>query len=102
MSESPEAAKSEEGEAFRFAKDDPADGTNLADDERLALFAVCIAHQQNAGFKTYIDARQVECPECNSPGFNTGWGYWAFTCGGELLSDGTCWSEPCGRTPESV
>lgn len=84
------------GDAFRFAED--AEGTtNLANDERLALFAVSISRQQMAGFGSYLDCRQVECPECGAPGFNSGWGFWAFACGGELLTDGESWDEPCGR-----
>lgn len=43
-----------------------------------------------------IDRRIAECPDCKSPGMNTCWGYWAFECGAEILSDGEQ-SEPCGQ-----
>ncbi|API59495.1 hypothetical protein BSL82_15805 [Tardibacter chloracetimidivorans] len=73
--------------AFRFAPD--ADGsTNMAHDQASTILAVCVVHQQNAGFKNYIDLRRVECPSCSAAGFNTGWGYWLFACGAEILSDG--------------
>lgn len=90
----------DEGEAFRFAKlaDDDAEAINCADDERLALMAVCVAHQQNAGFKTYIDLRQAPCQDCGGAGFNTGWGYWLHVCGAEVMSGGEP-SAPCGRKP---
>jgi hypothetical protein len=48
----------------------------------------CLASQKKAGFKQE-DRRSVPCPMCTSPGYNTGWGWWAFECGGEVLSDGT-------------
>lgn len=44
-----------------------------------------------------IDRRIVECPDCKAPGMNTCWGYWAFECGAEILSDGEQ-SEPCGAS----
>lgn len=76
----------DEATEYNFLK---ADGVpNLADDPRLSLFAVCVASQQSAGFKTTIDARQFECPICKAAGFNTGWGYTMYTCGSEVLSDG--------------
>lgn len=36
-----------------------------------------------------VDPRVVRCPECGDLGMNTCWGYWAFQCGNEILSDGT-------------
>ncbi len=87
---------------FQFAllsvEDAEYGATNLADDERLALMACCVASQQNAGFKDYIDIRQTPCPECKGAGFTTGWGYWRFVCGAEILADGEK-SEPCRRRP---
>lgn len=86
-----DAAEKEE-EEFRFAKLDPSDdATNAADNERDALMAVCVALQQGAGFKTYIDLREPRCLDCGASGFNTGWGYFQYTCGLEVMSDG----EPC-------
>lgn len=35
-----------------------------------------------------IDNRVAHCPVCAAPGMNTCWGYWAFTCGSEVGSDG--------------
>lgn len=71
---------------YRFAEDDGFT-QNLAHDPRLALFAVCIASQQSAGFKTHLDLRQDKCPRCEGPGFNTGWGVYRFVCGAEVLND---------------
>lgn len=75
--------------------DEESGSINLADDPKLALLAVSIASQQSAGFKEYLDLREVHCPDCGAAGFNTGWGYWHFVCGAEILSDGEP-SEPCG------
>ncbi len=65
---------------------------NLADDPTMKCLATCIVSQQAAGFKTkrgpLVDLRQMACPTCGSPGFNTGWGYFLFSCGEEVLSDG--------------
>ena len=47
----------------------------------------------NAGL---IDNRVINCPSCRAPGMNTCWGYWAFTCGAEVGSDGDM-SEPCTK-----
>ena len=69
---------------------------NLADDERLATMAACVVNQQAAGFRDYIDLRQVPCPDCGGAGFNTGWGFFKHVCGAEILSDGEP-AEPCGR-----
>ncbi len=91
-------------EEYRFAglsKDNANAGAkNLATDPRLALLAVCIASQQSAGFKTYLDLREVPCRDCGASGFNTGWGYWRHECGAEFLSDGEE-SEPC-PTPKGT
>jgi hypothetical protein len=81
---------------IRFATD-VGDCKNRKDDPRLALLAVCVHSQQSAGFKNYIDLREVECPTCEAPGFNTGWGYWRFTCGAETLTCGEP-SAPCPTT----
>jgi hypothetical protein len=81
---------SEAETVYRFAPSSVGD-TNLAQDERIALLAVCVASQQSAGFRDYIDLREAACPNCEAVGFNAGWGYWAFVCGAEILSDG----EPC-------
>jgi hypothetical protein len=70
---------------YRLSRDEKAAGCiNCADDERLSLMAACIKAQQDAGFRELIDIRQAECPKCQAPGFNTGWGYLAYTCGAEL------------------
>jgi hypothetical protein len=44
--------------------------------------------------KTLVDWRINHCPDCGAPGMNTCWGYWAFTCGAEVLSNGDI-DEPC-------
>ncbi len=84
---------------YRFAptaKDDRAAGTiNLSENPESALLAACIAEQQAAGFGDYLDLRRPSCQDCGAPGFNTGWGYWRFGCGAEVLSDGEP-GEPCG------
>lgn len=54
----------------------------------------CLASQKKAGFPQE-DHRTVSCPSCDSTGYNTGWGYWAFECGAEILPDGTV-DKPCG------
>ena len=90
--DAPEVVATEE--VYRFAKS-AEDAPSQHTDERLALMAVCVAQQQAAGFGTYIDIRQGECPECAAPGFNTGWGVWRFTCGAELHGDSGV-AEPCG------
>lgn len=41
-----------------------------------------------------IDNRVTVCPSCGAPGMNTCWGYWLFTCGAEVGSDGDE-TEPC-------
>jgi hypothetical protein len=81
-------------DTYRFAQlegDDDAASVNLADDPRIAFLACRVADQQRAGFGSYLDLRQVPCPDCGGPGFNTGWGVWAFVCGAEFHTDG----EPC-------
>lgn len=92
------AVEPTEEETYRFAEGGAAEGfaSNYATDETIAMLAVCIAHQQSAGFKRYLDLRALECPNCRALGFNTGWGAWRFTCGAEVLSDGTS-AEPCPK-----
>lgn len=77
---------------FRFL----AGAGDLSGDERISLLAGCIANQQRAGFRDAIDIREAHCPHCDAPGFNTGWGFYRFTCGLEVLSDGEE-SSGCGR-----
>ena len=73
-------------EGFKFmAGSDSA--LSLHRDPKLALLASCIANQQKAGFKNVIDMREAKCAVCEAPGFNTGWGFFAFTCGAEILND---------------
>ncbi|MCP5087904.1 MAG: hypothetical protein GY952_14015 [Rhodobacteraceae bacterium] len=73
-----------------------AGGGDLSEDPKLALLATCIINQQRAGFKNVVDLREELCPDCNAPGFNTGWGFLRFTCGAEILSCGEE-AEPCGE-----
>lgn len=73
---------------YRFAEAEDDQVTDLSADERLALMAVCVASQQSAGFKAYIDIREARCPSCDKAGFNTGWGVWRFVCGAEIHADG--------------
>lgn len=89
----------------RFMKAEEGE-PNLADDPRFALFATCVLSQHAAGFKDsdgteVVDARQISCPTCEAPGFNTGWGYWVCICGTELMPDGSM-SEPCGTQQENI
>lgn len=56
----------------------------------------CIEAQKRAGFPA-PDERVVKC-ECGAAGYNTGWGWWAFECGAEIISDGTV-CEPCPHEP---
>lgn len=86
---------------FKFMRDADADSINLADNPVMALAAVCVCSQQAAEFRECIDLRQVKCPDCGSEGFNSGWGYWTFVCGAEILTDGEP-SEPCGKAVEST
>lgn len=67
---------------------------SLHDDDRLALLAKCVADQQRAGFKEYLDIRQFQCCRCHAPGFNTGWGVIEYTCGATMHSDGE-WADEC-------
>lgn len=46
-----------------------------------------------------IDHRVFNCPDCGAPGMNTCYGYIAYTCGAEILSDGTP-DEACGVAAE--
>ena len=55
------------------------------------LRAECEAAQEAAGFKKHGCwpwPHEVKCEHCGALGLNTGWGWWAFTCGAEVLSDG--------------
>lgn len=83
---------------FKFLRDiDGGIDNNLALDGKIALLASCVADQQKAGFGNVLDLRQAECPQCRAPGFNTGWGYWAHTCGAEIIGgEDPQFSEPCG------
>lgn len=91
---------SEKGEAIRFAEF--TDEMPRSDDqERLDCLAAAVLNQQRAGFKSYVDTREAKCADCGASGFNTGWGFWHFACGMEILSDGEP-GEPCGRTNPSA
>ena len=52
-----------------------------------SLFEECLASQKSAGFRRK-DRRAVNCPTCSAFGYNTGYGYWAFECGAEILTSG--------------
>lgn len=86
-----------EKERYSFLRGGPAQGfpINYADDSKMRLFACCIVLQQEANFGSTLDLREVHCAKCKSPGFNTGWGYWAHTCGAETMTDGEE-GKPCG------
>lgn len=75
---------------FRFAplgeEDADAGVVNASEQPALACLAYCVANQQRAGFKDYIDLRQVPCPSCGAYGYNTGWGLFQFACGAEIIS----------------
>lgn len=87
----------------KFLKGDAPEGfvTNHAGNPLLAHFATCLLSQQEAGFGDTVDARQVDCPTCGAPGFNSGWGYWSFACGGQMLTSedaaATCEGPPWKR-----
>jgi hypothetical protein len=81
---------------YRFAPAEDESVTDLSKDHRLAMLACCVASQQSAGFRDWIDIREAKCPDCNAPGFNTGWGVWRFACNAEIHSDG----EPCEPCPK--
>jgi hypothetical protein len=74
--------------AFRFARSERGQ-ISLHKDKKVALLAVCVAYQQAAGFRNYLDLRQFDCPHCAAPGFNSGWGFTIYTCGAEYCSDGS-------------
>lgn len=72
------------------------------------LFVAAITESQTLANKGWapdatdlIDRRIVECPDCGASGMNTCWGYWAFECGAEILSDGEP-SEPCGAATTAI
>lgn len=79
---------------FLDAESDASD--NLALDPKLALLAVCVVNQQR--FTNTIDLRQAKCLKCGAVGYNTGWGFWRFTCGAGIFPDGE-FAAPCGATP---
>ncbi len=88
----------ERGAEFQFAAHSVDELPPAGDQQRLdvlAVLAVCIANQQRAGFGAYLDVREVKCADCGASGFNTGWGFWRFSCGLEVMTDGEP-SEPCG------
>lgn len=88
-------------DTFRFAPSVEG-GPSQHEDPRLALMAVCVRQQAAAGFRNLIDIRQAACPECGAPGFNTGWGIFAYTCGAETLTDEDGgFAEPCGAASET-
>lgn len=90
------AVTESEPKAYRFAKS--VEGApSLHTDPKIALLACCVADQQRAGFKEYLDLRQFECPVCDAPGFNTGWGVVAYTCGAEYHGDGEA-ANPCPKS----
>lgn len=72
---------------FRFLRSQAGE-TNLVEHDSTKLLAECIVLQQRAGFGDVIDLRQVDCPTCHAHGYNTGFGYVAFTCGAEMMPDG--------------
>lgn len=90
------ATDDDKGEAIRFAECSE-EMPRAADQERLDCLAAAVLNQQRAGFKSYVDTREAKCADCGASGFNTGWGFWHFACGLEILSDGEP-REPCGRT----
>lgn len=71
---------------------------SLHTDERFAILATCILSQQSAGFRNVVDLREAKCEDCGASGFNSGWGYWLYACGAEVLTDGEL-GEPCPRKP---
>ena len=101
------AGRAEEwrGEVTTEMKDDDAlhflaGFGDLSADPRLACLAVCVVNQQAAGFRNAIDIREATCPDCKASGFNTGWGFWRFSCGAEILIGGE-FGEPCGAREDS-
>lgn len=60
----------------------------------MTLLDECLSSQKNAGFK-FEDRREEPCPLCKAKGFNTGWGYWKYECGAEVLTSGEIDQECC-------
>lgn len=85
----------ENDDTFRFAPHDQI--AAAADQDRLNCLAACIANQQKAGFGAYLDVREANCETCGAAGFNTGWGFWNFACGAEVLTCGEG-TVPCPTT----
>ena len=56
-------------------------------DPKIKHLAACVADQQRAGFKDLIDLREVQCPDCGAPGYNTGWGFFSYLCGAEAVGE---------------
>ena len=81
-----------DGPALTFAPHDEIEAAK--DQDRLNCLAAAIVNQQAAGFGTYLDTREVNCSTCKASGFNTGWGYWQFACGMEVMSGGEV-DTPC-------
>ena len=86
---------SDDGEKIRFAENGD-EAPAAADQDRLNALAAAVLNQQRAGFKNYVDAREMKCADCGASGFNTGWGFWQFACGLEVMSDGEE-SDLCGN-----
>ena len=54
--------------------------------------------QKDAGFGPAAPwPVEAECPDCGCLGLTTGWGYWLFQCGAEILSCGEV-DKPCPST----
>jgi hypothetical protein len=63
--------------------------------DKTPILNECLDSQKRAGFK-FEDRRKVTC-RCGASGYNTGWGWWRFECGAEVLSDGNI-DVPCSKT----
>lgn len=82
-------ADAAEEKVYRFmpvAAEDAGHVEDLSQSAVHRILAVCIATQQRAGFRELLDMRLLKCPDCGAPGFNSGWGYWQFECGNEVLN----------------
>jgi hypothetical protein len=80
----------DELDALRLLRDTLGSGVSRSE-FKTEIFAL----QRGAGFAR-PDTREVTCAGCQALGMNTGWGYWKFRCGAEVLSDGEHSSE-CGH-----
>lgn len=72
---------------FEYIRSDEGEA-NLSNDSSIKFLAQCIVFQQRAGFGHVIDLRRATCSICKSCGYNTGFGYFKFLCGAELMTDG--------------